>query len=99
MFHSKHILLACAGSALALAVLARPAHADNPVPPTAKQLIADNCMACHDSSMFTARPIGKGEWAGILQRMVGYKADLAKLDLKVIETYLAAAYPAQTNGG
>ena len=97
MIHPAGFALVTAGAVFVCAAATGPSRAEGTVPAPARSLIAGNCLSCHDASVFTARPIARDEWAGILQRMVGYKPELADIDLKTIEAGLSATYSAPRN--
>lgn len=58
----------------------------------AQELLNTTCIGCHDLSMVTNQPHAPGQWADILESMIGNGANLSDEDFKILDTYLEANY-------
>jgi cytochrome c5 len=59
-----------------------------------QQILDETCAACHDLGVLSATPHTAEDWPLVLQRMVGYGANLTDAEMKTLETFLIATYTA-----
>jgi mono/diheme cytochrome c family protein len=57
-----------------------------------KKLIEDRCVSCHGPDQIVTKKVSSDEWKKVVDRMVGYGANLDDKETKTAVDYLAKAF-------
>lgn len=95
----RHAMLAASSAVLGLALVAAQAPAQTPPAAAADDaatgaLVEKTCASCHVISQVTAQRKTADQWAGTVDQMIGYGAQVSDADYPKIVDYLAKHYGA-----